>query len=140
MQCINPVTKMDYPDPDVIRVDDVYYMLSSTWHFMPGGAILRSYDLQNWEPVSYLFDELEGTDKERLIGEQCNYGKGMESGRLYYHNGKFYASFFARWYDKLFLYTADDITGPWKAGAIEGGFFIGDFLFDEDKGCVVFGD
>lgn len=139
MQCINPVTKMDYPDPDVIRVDDVYYMLSSTWHFMPGGAILRSYDLQNWEPVSYLFDELEGTDKERLIGEQCNYGKGMESGRLYYHNGKFYASFFARWYDKLFLYTADDITGPWKAGAIEGGFFDGHLLFDEDKVYVVFG-
>ena len=40
---------MDYPDPDVIRVDDTYYMISTTMHFMPGGVILRSYDLVNWE-------------------------------------------------------------------------------------------
>ena len=44
----NPVIRADYPDPDVIRVGDVYYMLSSTFHFLPGAVILRSYDLLNW--------------------------------------------------------------------------------------------
>ena len=28
----NPVTGMDYPDPDVIRVGDTYYMISTTMH------------------------------------------------------------------------------------------------------------
>ena len=36
---INPVTRLDYPDPDVIRVDDTYYMVSTTMHFMPGCEI-----------------------------------------------------------------------------------------------------
>lgn len=26
----NPITELDYPDPDVIRVDDTYYMVSTT--------------------------------------------------------------------------------------------------------------
>ena len=49
-QEINPITRLDYPDPDVIRVDNTYYMVSTTMHFMPGCEILRSYDLVNWEP------------------------------------------------------------------------------------------
>ena len=32
----NPITGLDYPDPDVIRVDDTYYMVSTTMHFVPG--------------------------------------------------------------------------------------------------------
>lgn len=34
---VNPITRLDYPDPDVIRVGDIYYMVSTTMHFMPGG-------------------------------------------------------------------------------------------------------
>ena len=44
----NPITGLDYPDPDVIRVDDTYYMVSTTMHFVPGCEILRSYDLVHW--------------------------------------------------------------------------------------------
>ena len=29
-QEINPITRLDYPDPDVIRVDNTYYMVSTT--------------------------------------------------------------------------------------------------------------
>ena len=36
---------MDFPDPDVIRVGDVYYMISTTMHFCPGAQILSSKDL-----------------------------------------------------------------------------------------------
>ena len=28
-QEINPITRLDYPDPDVIRVDNTYYMVST---------------------------------------------------------------------------------------------------------------
>lgn len=44
----NPLIKTDYPDPDVIRVGDAYYMVSTTMHFMPGCVILRSYNLIDW--------------------------------------------------------------------------------------------
>ncbi len=41
----NPITGMDFPDPDVIRVGDTYYLISTTTHFFPGGQILKSHDL-----------------------------------------------------------------------------------------------
>ena len=61
MQQINPILRMDYPDPDVIRVGDVYYMVSTTMHFFPGGVILRSYDLRHWRSVTCVFDKRDGT-------------------------------------------------------------------------------
>ena len=39
---INPIISLDYPDPDVIRVGDTYYMVSTTMHFFPCCEILRS--------------------------------------------------------------------------------------------------
>ena len=34
----NPITELDYPDPDVIRVDDTYYMVSpATKYFCKNG-------------------------------------------------------------------------------------------------------
>ena len=58
---VNPITRLDYPDPDVIRVGDIYYMVSTTMHFMPGGEILRSYDLVNWEHAAFVYDRLDST-------------------------------------------------------------------------------
>ena len=63
---INPITRTDYPDPDVIFADGAFYMISTTMHFFPGGEILRSYDLINWEHCSYVFDRLDSTDAQRL--------------------------------------------------------------------------
>ena len=33
----NPVVWADVPDPDVIRVGDYFYMVSTTMHLMPAG-------------------------------------------------------------------------------------------------------
>lgn len=33
MEQINPIIKADFPDPDVIRVEDTYYMICTTMHF-----------------------------------------------------------------------------------------------------------
>lgn len=76
-QEINPITRLDYPDPDVIRVDNTYYMVSTTMHFMPGCEILRSYDLVNWEHASYVYDVLDSTPGQKIEGEENIYGQGM---------------------------------------------------------------
>lgn len=44
----NPVVWADVPDPDVIRVGDYFYMVSTTMHLMPGAPVMRSKDLVNW--------------------------------------------------------------------------------------------
>ena len=129
----NPIIWADYPDIDVIRVDDTYYMVSTTMHFMPGCVILRSYDLINWEVATYVYEVLDDTPDQKLKGEKHIYGKGMWAASLRYHNGKFYVCFVANDTHKTYLFTTDDINGPWKRQIIEGFYHDCSLLFDDDE-------
>ncbi|MBM6667572.1 glycosyl hydrolase 43 family protein, partial [Lacrimispora saccharolytica] len=129
---MNPITRLDYPDPDVIRVDDTYYMVSTTMHFMPGCEILRSYDLVNWEHVSYVYDVLDSTPAQKMEREENIYGKGMWAASLRYHKGIFYVCFVANDTGKTYLYSAPSIEGPWKKSYIEGFYHDCSILFDDD--------
>lgn len=139
-QKMNPVIKADFPDPDIIRVDDTYYMLSSTLHFLPGAVILRSYDLVDWEIAGYVFETFEGTEEARMTNERNNYGCGMWAGSLRYHRGRFYVSFAAKETCKTYFYSSDCISGPWECTCIDFYFHQGSLFFDEDdRVYLVFG-
>ena len=86
----NPMLWADVPDPDVIRVGDTFYLVSTTMHLMPGAPIMKSKDLKNWETVGYVFDRLTDSPKYDLL-EGTAYGRGQWATSLKYHNGKFYA-------------------------------------------------
>ncbi len=131
-QAINPLTRLDYPDPDVIRVEDTYYMVSTTMYFMPGCEILRSYDLVNWEHAAYVYDVLDSTEGQRLEAEKNIYGKGMWAACLRYHKGMFYVCFVANDTHTTYLYKAPSIEGPWEKSIIEGFYHDCSLLFDED--------
>ena len=122
----------DFPDPDIIRVDDTYYMVSTTMHFMPGCVILRSYNLVDWEHAAYVFDELEPTPGQTLKDNKGVYGKGMWAACLRHHNDKFYITFVANDTHKTYLYTADKIEGPWQKSEISGFYHDMSLLFDDD--------
>lgn len=128
----NPITRLDYPDPDVIRVGDTYYMVSTTMHFMPGCQILRSYDLAHWEHMAYVYDRLDGTPGQTLTGEENIYGKGMWAASLRFHKGVFYICFVANDTGKTYLYKAEDIRGPWEKHYIKGFYHDCSLLFDDD--------
>ena len=136
----NPLTRLDYPDPDVIRVEDTYYMVSTTMYFMPGCEILRSYDLVHWEHAAYVYDRLDSTPAQKL--EEGNaYGKGMWAGSLRYHKGKFYVCFVANDTQKTYLYIADRVEGPWEKRTMEGFYHDCSLLFDDDdKVYIVYGN
>ena len=110
----NPVIWSDYPDIDVICVEDTYYMVSTTMHFMPGAVILRSYDLCHWEILSYVFDTLDSTEGQTLSDGMGVYGKGMWAASLRYYKGVFYVCFVANDTGRTYLYQAENICGPWK--------------------------
>ncbi len=129
---INPIIRLDYPDPDVIRVGDVYYMVSTTMHFMPGCELLRSYDLVCWEHVAYVYDRLDSTPGQTLEDAHGIYGKGMWAASLRFHKGTFYICFVANDTGKTYLYSARDIHGPWKKQCIEGFYHDCSLLFDDD--------
>lgn len=115
----NPIIDSDFPDPDIILVDDCYYMASTTMHYMPGCVLLRSYDLANWEWVGHVYDYLADTPEQNLIDGQI-YGMGMWAPSFRYHKGKFYLFFASNDTRNNYCYIADNIEGPWTQKIVEG--------------------
>lgn len=131
----NPMIWSDYPDPDIIRVGEYYYMVTTTMHLMPGAPVMRSRDLVNWETVSYLFDSLHDTPAYDLI-DGTKYGQGQWATSLRYHNGRFYALFVTNGVPGSWIYSTDDPTKGWKLHAHLKGFYHDASLFFDDDGRV----
>ena len=55
----NPLMWGDWPDPDIIRVGNEFYMVSTSMHYVPGSPVAKSKDLVNWEMVSYAVDRYD---------------------------------------------------------------------------------
>ena len=123
----------DFPDPDIIRVEDTYYMVSTTMHYMPGCDILRSFDLMNWEYVTHAYDVLAENDSYHLKDENQVYGKGMWAPSFCYYQGVFYITFSSNDLQKTVLLKASNIEGPWKKSEIQGFFYDASLFFDEDE-------
>lgn len=138
---INPLTCMDYPDADVIRVEDTYYLVSTTMYFMPGCEILKSYDLVHWEHAAFVYDRLDSTPGQRMEGAENIYGQGMWAASIRYHQGMFYVIFVANDTHKTYLYKASSIDGPWEKSEIKGFYHDNSLLFDDDgRVYIVYGN
>lgn len=112
----NPVIFADVPDPDIIRVDDVYYMVSTTMHMSPGVPVMKSYDLVNWEIVNYVYDQLEENDACALKNGKNDYANGSWASSIRYdqYEKRFYVEFSCQSTNKSYFYSTDDIeNGPW---------------------------
>ena len=134
-QYTNPVINSDFPDPDIIRVGDTYYMASTTMYFMPGGDILRSSDLVHWEFVCHAFGRLEENSAHCLEDGQQIYGQGMWAPSLRWHDGTFYLTFSCNDTHTSLLFQAENPAGPWRRQEM-GGFFYDASLFFDDDGRV----
>ena len=80
----NPVILADYSDPDVIRVEDTYYMTASSFHFVPGLPLLVSRDLVHWKLTGYAAREIPCAFYDRP-----RHSKGIWAPSLRYHGGRF---------------------------------------------------
>lgn len=138
----NPMLWADVPDPDIIRVGDSFYLVSTTMHLMPGAPIMRSKDLKNWETVSYVFDRLTDSPKYDLQ-EGTVYGRGQWATSLKYHNGKFYALLAPNEpgeMGKTYIFSAEKAEGPWTLVSRMRHFHDCSLFFDDDdRVYVVYG-
>ena len=80
----NPVLYADYSDPDPIRVGDDYYMVASSFTYVPGVPILHSRALVHWEIINYALRRLP-FDKYSAP----SHGSRAWAPAIRYHNGEF---------------------------------------------------
>ena len=135
-----PMFDVDFPDPDIIRVDNTYYMLSTSMYFFPGCEIISSIDLISWKHETYVYDYLDQTPAQRLESGNI-YGKGMWAASFRYHKGTFYICFVANDTYSTYLFRSDAIKGPWKMSKIQGFYHDCSLLFDDDdKVYIAYGN
>lgn len=110
----NPVLPGCFPDPSVCRVGDDYYLVTSTFEYLPGLPVLHSRDLATWEHVGDVVDR----------SGQLDYDGVRSSGGLYaptlrHHDGTFWVvCTLVGAPDGApggnFVMTATDPAGPWS--------------------------
>ena len=134
----NPIISADFPDPDVIRVGDTYYMVSTTMHLLPGATIVKSKDLVNWEYCAQPLVQLSDKEDYSLINGKDAYARGMWACSMKYHNGKFYILLNCN--DAgAFVLSATDPEGKWEMKTISRGYYDPGMLFDNGKIYVACG-
>ena len=71
----NPILYADYSDPDAIRVGEDYYMVASSFTYLPGVPLLHSRDLVHWEIMNYCVPALPFEKYDRP-----SHGSGIITG------------------------------------------------------------
>ncbi|MCI6119287.1 MAG: family 43 glycosylhydrolase [Prevotella sp.] len=134
----NPVLWADVPDPDVIRVGDDYWLVSTTMHLMPGAPVMHSKDLVNWKTVSYVFPSLHDTPKYDMQ-EGTVYGRGQWATSIRYKEGLYYLYFSpneAPW--QGYVYTTKNPREGWTLAHRIPHFHDASLFFDDDGRAYVF--
>lgn len=126
----NPIIAADYSDPDVIRVEDKFYMTASSFNCIPGLPILESYDLVNWKLIGYGLNKLPQLD----VYDKPQHGNGVWAPCIRYHKNEFYIYYPDPDFG-IFRIKAKTAYGPWSEPVLVKsgkGLIDPTPLFDED--------
>ena len=134
----NPVVYADFPDPDVIRVNDTYYMVTTTMHHFPGCTIIKSKDLVNWEYCAQPLEQLSDNERYSLLNDRNAYAAGMWACSMKYHNGKFYILINGNDAGG-YLFTTTNPEGKWEKKKLSRIYYDPGMLFDNGKVYVACG-
>ena len=128
MKYTNPILYGDFSDPDVIRVGVDFYMVSSSFTYLPGLPVLHSRDLVHWELLGYAAARLPFERYDRPC-HRC----GTWAPSIRHHNGLFYV-YVCLPDEGLFAFTAQDPAGEWECHHVHDvcGWIDPCPLFDDD--------
>lgn len=131
----NPMLWGDWADPDIIRVGDEFYFVSTSMHYVPGCPILKSKDLVNWEHAGYAVDRYNEDPRYDLKGGD-KYLEGSWAATIRHHNGLFYVGFCTpNWNGnkgQFSICVAKDVKGPWKRTIFPEFLYDPGLFFDDD--------
>lgn len=136
---INPVIRADFPDPDIIRVGRDYYMVSSTFHCMPGIPVLHSRDLVNWRIIGHAYDSLTFLPKYSMENRGTAYGLCCWAPTIKYSDGWFYIGVNIA-EQRFILCRSRKPQGPYQMTVFDCQFYDpGLFIDDDGRKYVVHG-
>jgi len=132
----NPVLKGFNPDPSIVRVDDDYYIATSTFEWYPGVQVSHSRDLAHWRVIARPLSRPSQLD----LRGRPNSG-GVWAPALSHADGLFHLVYtdvrgwtYAFKDVRNFLVTAPAIEGPWSEPVHLNNSGFDPSLFHDDHG------
>jgi hypothetical protein len=112
MRFPNPLIPGFSPDPSVVLVDGVYYLVTSTFEYLPGIPVYRSTDLVTWTHIGNV-----ATRPEQAGVDGVATGGGVWAPTIRYQDGVFYVIVIIAMSPRgCVVFTATDPAGPWSDG------------------------
>lgn len=125
---VNPVVRGMNPDPSICRVGGDYYLVTSSFHLVPGCPLYHSRDLVNWRPIGHALTRPPHFFLDRNGGKPM-----MFAATLRCHAGTFYVVTTDVNGGGNFYVTAKDPAGPWSDPiVVDKGVFDPSLFFDDD--------
>ncbi len=104
----NPVIFADYSDPDVIRVNDDFFLVASSFTCIPGIPVLHSKDLVNWTIINHVYQSLPFEKYDEPV-----HGEGSWAPSIRFHNNIYYV-YFCTPQEGLFMANTDNPYDRWE--------------------------
>lgn len=130
---VNPILPGCHPDPSICRVGDDYYLVTSTFEYLPGLPVHHSRDLVHWRVVGHATPSVD-------VREVRSSG-GLYAPTIRFHDGVFYVVCTVvqepgtTGRSGNYVVTATDPAGPWSEPVWltdAAGGFDPSLLFDDD--------
>lgn len=135
MNYTNPVISGFHPDPSICRVDDDYYLVTSSFEYFPGIPIFHSKDLVNWKQIGHVLTRESQLPLARV--RKFPVSQGIYAPTIRYHNGRFYVITTNITTMQNFYVWAEQPEGPWSEPVkIEGWQGFDPSLYFDDDGKV----
>lgn len=130
----NPILTGFNPDPCIIRVEDDFYIVTSTFEWYPGVPVYHSKDLRNWRHLTNILTEdthFQGNpDSCSIWAPALSYDAGLFY--LVYTDVKRSKSPFKDAHN--YLITSTSIHGPWSEPVYINSGSFDPSLFHNDDG------
>jgi beta-xylosidase len=133
MRLASPLIPGFNPDPSITRAGDHYYLVTSTFEFLPGLPIYRSPDLVEWTLIGHI-----ATRPGQLGMEGVFTGGGAWAPTIRHRDGLFHVVVTDAGGRGMLHFTAVDAAGPWSDGspvALSG--IDPDIAWDADDTCII---
>jgi len=128
----NPILAGFHADPSIVRANDRFYLVNSSFTYFPGIPVMESIDLVHWKQIGNVIDRPTQLDFDGL-----SVSRGIFAPAIEYHDGMFYVVTTAVDSGGNFIATARDPAGPWSdphwLPSVEG---IDPSLFFDEDGAV----
>jgi beta-xylosidase len=130
----NPTVPGFHPDPSITRVDDDYYLVCSSFEYLPGLPLFHSRDLVHWEQIGNVV-----TRPGQLAVEKVPTLGGAWAPTIRFHDGRFWLVVTDAMGRGSLIFSADRAEGPWSDGIVMQGVsgIDPDLAWDAEGTCFI---